>query len=44
MKQGKVTRELPAGMFNASGNVLIAGGARGEAKGGDAPAPTHPAN
>lgn len=31
VKQGKVTRALPAGMFSASGNALVAGEARGEA-------------
>jgi hypothetical protein len=28
VKQGKITRELPAGMFSASGNALVAGEAR----------------
>lgn len=31
VKQGKVTRTLPAGMFNASGNALVAGNASGNA-------------
>mgnify|MGYP002785855178 CR=1 FL=1 len=31
VKQGKVTRALPAGMFSASGNALIAGEAQGSA-------------
>lgn len=36
VQQGKITRELPAGMFSASGNALVAG----EARGGEAePAP-----
>jgi hypothetical protein len=40
VKQGKVTRTLPAGMFSASGNALIAGQASGDAGGSAAePAP-----
>ena len=31
VKQGKVTRTLPAGMFSASGNALVAGNASGTA-------------
>jgi hypothetical protein len=31
--QGNVTRTLPAGMFTATGNALIAGEAQGEAQG-----------
>ena len=31
VKQGKITRTLPAGMFSASGNALVAGEARGGA-------------
>ncbi len=31
VKQGKVTRTLPAGMFSASGNALVAGNASGNA-------------
>ncbi len=34
VKQGKVTRTLPAGMFSAEGNALVAGSAQGEARGG----------
>lgn len=37
VKQGKVTRTLPAGMFTASGNALVAGEAQGSA-GKSAPA------
>lgn len=40
VKQGKVTRTLPAGMFTASGDALITGSARGEANAANpAPAP-----
>lgn len=39
VKQGRVTRTLPAGMFSASGNALIAGKAQGEASGAEKPAP-----
>lgn len=34
VKQGKVTRTLPAGMFSANGNALVAGEAQGEAASG----------
>lgn len=37
VQQGRVTRTLPAGMFSASGNALIAGEAQGEATGGERP-------
>lgn len=34
VKQGKVTRTLPAGMFSANGNALVTGEAQGEAASG----------
>jgi sporulation protein YlmC with PRC-barrel domain len=40
VQQGNVTRTLPAGMFSASGNAVIAGEAQGNANAGSPkPAP-----
>ncbi|ABC62706.1 hypothetical protein [Erythrobacter litoralis] len=45
VQQGRVTRTLPAGMFSASGNALVAGSAEGQASSGErAPAEGGEAN